>query len=98
MYCLILFQVCPPLVFPILERVVRDVGAELGRLFSCVEKFSESGALQARADLAALTRACRVVSRDTTNNPFSEAEAIIPPLGCQRDQEYVSPSQFSLEY
>ncbi|KAK4002670.1 exocyst complex component 2 [Daphnia magna] len=79
-------QVSPSLVSRILERVVREVAAELGRLFSCVNKFSESGALQASADVAALSRACLRVRKHSNEmrsepvNPFSEAADMIPPL------------------
>lgn len=62
----------------ILERVVREVAAELGRLFSCVKKFSDNGALQAKADLAALSRACRHVVRQKSSDPFAEAAEMIP--------------------
>ena len=82
-------QVCPSLVFCILERVAREVGAELGRLFSCVQDFSKSGALQARADVAALSRACRSVTRQSQRNPFTEAEQVIPSLQSPEDEQYV---------
>lgn len=81
------FQVSPSLVPRILERVVREVAAELGRLFSCVNKFSDSGALQASADISALSRACFNVGKNSNetrlqqfSNPFSEAADMIPPL------------------
>ena len=77
-------QICPSLVSRILERVVREVAAELGRLFSCVKKFSESGALQAKADVAALSRACRHVSRHGSD-PFAEAAEMIPSIATQHD-------------
>lgn len=80
-------QVCPSLVSRILERVVREVAAELGRLFSCVKKFSDSGALQASVDIAALSRACSSVRRSNSgqsrlkhSDPFSEAADMIPQL------------------
>ena len=59
-----------------------EVAAELGRLFSCVNKFSDSGALQASADISALSRACLNVGKNPneTRLPFSEAADMIPPL------------------
>merc|ERR1712071_313413 len=51
--------ICPLLVDRILEKVVRKVAAELRRLFYCVKAFSDSGALQAKADMIALSRACQ---------------------------------------
>lgn len=83
------WQVCPSLVSRILERVVREVAAELGRLFSCVKNFSDSGALQASVDIAALSRACSSVRRNSEHSrtkqfdPFSEAAEMIPALKTQ---------------
>jgi hypothetical protein len=60
------------------------VAAELGRLFSCVKKFSDSGALQAKADVIALSRVCQGIfktksnSKTTSFEPFAEARDLIP--------------------
>jgi len=66
------------LVSRILERVVREVAAELGRLFSCVKKFSGSGALQAKADVTALSRVCQGICKAASFDPFAEAVELIP--------------------
>lgn len=70
---------------------MREVAAELGRLFSCVKRFSNSGALQAKADIAALSRACRYINSNespaATKDPYTEAADLIPPLADQSDQE-----------
>lgn len=77
----------------ILERVVREVAAELARLFSCVKQFSHSGALQAKADIAALSRACLYIkpseksARSSIKDSFAEAADLIPSLANQAEQE-----------
>lgn len=78
------------LVSRILKRVVQEVAAELGRLFSCVRTFSNSGAVQAKADLAALVKACQsFVGRADKRNPFAEADKLIPAISTSENQEYV---------
>ena len=75
----------------ILERVVREVAAELGRLFSCVKEFSNSGALQAKADVSALSRVCQGIfkrnscGKAASFDPFAEAVDMIP--SSQNDSE-----------
>lgn len=71
---------CPSLVPRILQSVVQEVDAELGRLFSCVRSFSDSGVLQASIDVAALSKACSKISNSSTLNPFSETAKRIPQL------------------
>ena len=63
----------------ILEKVVRKVAAELRRLFYCVKAFSDSGALQAKADMIALSRACQSLTgrQENPHDPFAEADKMI---------------------
>ena len=63
-----------------MEKVVRKVAAELRRLFYCVKAFSTNGTLQARADMAALSRACQTLTSRYGNHhdPFAEAGKMVP--------------------
>jgi len=72
--------ICPLLVDRVVEKVVRKVAAELRRLFYCVKAFSTNGTLQARADMAALSRACQTLTSRYGNHhdPFSEAGKMVP--------------------
>jgi len=72
--------ICPLLVDRVLEKVVRKVAAELRRLFYCVKAFSVNGALQARADMAALSVACQSLTSRHSNHhdPFAEAGKMVP--------------------
>ena len=60
--------------------MVRKVAAELRRLFYCVKAFSVNGALQARADMAALSVACQSLTSRHSNHhdPFAEAGKMVP--------------------
>lgn len=59
---------------------MRKVAAELRRLFYCVKAFSVNGALQARADMAALSVACQSLTSRHSNHhdPFAEAGKMVP--------------------
>lgn len=59
---------------------MREVAAELGRLFSCVNRFSDSGTLQAKADVAALSRACRHICKQQPSDPLADTADMIPSI------------------
>ncbi|XP_050302018.1 exocyst complex component 2 isoform X2 [Anthonomus grandis grandis] len=75
-----IIHISPTLLNAVLPQVVETVAEELYRLMSCVQKFSREGAVQARADISALSDILAGYSTENAQVHFKEALEVIPSL------------------
>ncbi|XP_063699277.1 exocyst complex component 2 [Culicoides brevitarsis] len=75
-----IFSISPFLLRPVLEPIVQTVAEELARLMTCVQKFSEMGAMQAYVDIKVIQDALKVYSNSVAKTFFNEALEAIPTL------------------
>ncbi|XP_071813741.1 exocyst complex component 2-like isoform X3 [Apostichopus japonicus] len=80
--------IAPAFMLRVMTQVLESVSEEMSRLISCaMEGFSQTGALQARLDLAALEEALSPYRNAGTSSNFQEALNSIPKLTHQNDQK-----------
>lgn len=60
-----IFSISPFLLRPVLEPIVQTVAEELARLLTCVQRFSQLGAIQAYVDIKIIQDALKVYSNTT---------------------------------
>ncbi|PIK42085.1 putative exocyst complex component 2 [Apostichopus japonicus] len=80
--------IAPAFMLRVMTQVLESVSEEMSRLISCaMEGFSQTGALQARLDLAALEEALSPYRNAGTSSNFQEALNSIPKLTHLNDQK-----------
>ncbi|XP_033125321.1 exocyst complex component 2-like isoform X2 [Anneissia japonica] len=82
--------IAPAFLMRVMTEVFTALAEELSRLMSCIPKFSQNGALQARLELSALHNSLSPYRNAATSGSFTEAISVIPDLRNEKDKIYLS--------
>ncbi|XP_071957499.1 exocyst complex component 2-like isoform X2 [Antedon mediterranea] len=82
--------IAPAFLMRVMTEVFTALSEEMSRLMSCIPKFSQNGALQARLELSALHNSLSPYRNAATSGSFTEAVCVIPDLRNEKDKIYLS--------